>query len=65
MIPPKSNRKAMIRYRKRLYRKCNGIERVIGLFKINRAIATHSTCYWIITNRTSPVATTRSPCEVP
>ena len=40
VIPPKSNRKATIRYNKRLYRERNWIERVFGHLKINRAIAT-------------------------
>jgi len=40
VIPPKSNRTAMIRYSKRLYRERNCIERVIGHLKINRAVAT-------------------------
>ncbi len=40
VIPPKSNRKVMIRYNKRLYRERNCIERVFGHLKINRAIAT-------------------------
>ena len=40
VIPPKSNRKAVIRYNKRLYRERNWIERVFGHLKINRAIAT-------------------------
>jgi transposase len=40
VIPPKSNRTATIRYSKRLYRKRNCIERVIGHLKINRAVAT-------------------------
>jgi transposase len=40
VIPPKSNRTQMIRYSKRLYRKRNCIERVLGHLKINRAIAT-------------------------
>ncbi len=40
VIPPKSNRKATIRYNKRLYRERNCIERVFGHLKINRAIAT-------------------------
>ena len=40
VIPPRSNRKALIRYSKRLYRERNCIERVIGHLKINRAIAT-------------------------
>jgi transposase len=40
VIPPKSNRKATIRYSKRLYRQRNCIERVLSHLKINRAIAT-------------------------
>jgi transposase len=40
VIPPRSNRKAPIRWRKRLYRERNRIERMIGHLKINRAIAT-------------------------
>lgn len=40
VIPPRSNRKAVIRYNKRLYRERNCIERVFGHLKINRAIAT-------------------------
>jgi len=40
VIPPRSHRKAIIRYNKRLYRQRNQIERVIGHLKINRAIAT-------------------------
>jgi transposase len=40
VIPPKSNRKTVIRYNKRLYRQRNCIERVFGHLKINRAIAT-------------------------
>ncbi len=39
-IPPKSNRKAKIRWNKRIYRGRNYIERMIGHLKINRAIAT-------------------------
>jgi len=39
-VAPKSNRKAVIRYNQRLYRKRNCIERVFGHLKINRAIAT-------------------------
>jgi transposase len=39
VIPPKSNRKATIRYNKNLYRERNWIERMIGHLKINRAIA--------------------------
>jgi transposase len=40
VIPPKSNRKASIRYSKHLYRQRNCIERMLGHLKINRAIAT-------------------------
>jgi transposase len=40
VIPPKSNRKTVIRYNKRQYRQRNCIERVFGHLKINRAIAT-------------------------
>ena len=43
VIPPKSNRTATIRYSKRLYRKRNWIERVLGHLKINRAIACANT----------------------
>src|ERR1700692_5023067 len=39
-IPPKSNRKAKIRWNRRMYRERNCIERMIGHLKINRAIAT-------------------------
>ncbi len=39
-IPPKSNRKAQIRWNRRIYRERNRIERMIGHLKINRAIAT-------------------------
>ncbi|HXZ67928.1 MAG TPA: IS5 family transposase [Alphaproteobacteria bacterium] len=39
-IPPKSTRKADIRWNKRIYRERNQIERMIGHLKINRAIAT-------------------------
>jgi len=39
-IPPKSNRTKTIRYRKRLYRERNCIERMFAHLKINRAIAT-------------------------
>ena len=39
-IPPKSNRKATIRWNRRIYRERNRIERMIGHLKINRAIAT-------------------------
>jgi transposase len=40
VIPPKSNRKVMIYYNKRLHRERNWIECVFGHLKINRAIAT-------------------------
>ena len=40
VIPPRSNRKAAIRWNKRLYRERNRIERMIGHLKVNRAIAT-------------------------
>ena len=39
-IPPKSTRKAKIRWNKRIYRDRNFIERMIGHLKINRAVAT-------------------------
>ena len=39
-IPPKSNRKAKIRWNRRMYRERNRIERMICHLKINRAIAT-------------------------
>jgi transposase len=39
-IPPKSTRKAKIRWNKRIYRERNCIERMIGHLKINRAVAT-------------------------
>jgi Polysaccharide biosynthesis/export protein len=38
--PAKVNRRITIRYDKRLYRKHNCLERVVGYLKINRAIAT-------------------------
>jgi transposase len=40
VIPPRSNRKAIIRYNKRLYRDRNRIERLFGHMKINRSVAT-------------------------
>lgn len=40
VIPPRSNRKAAIRWNRRLYRERNRIERMFGHLKINRAIAT-------------------------
>lgn len=40
VIPPRSNRKAAIRWNKRIYRERNRIERMIGHLKVNRAIAT-------------------------
>src|SRR3981081_3311787 len=39
-IPPTSNRKAKIRWNRRMYRERNRIERMIGHLKINRALAT-------------------------
>jgi transposase len=39
-IPPKTNRKAKIRWNRRMYRERNRIERMIGHLKINRAIVT-------------------------
>src|SRR6266853_5873907 len=42
-IPPKSNRKAKIRWNRRMYRERNRIGRMIGHLKINRAIATRMT----------------------
>jgi transposase len=39
-IPPRSHRKAPIRWNRRIYRERNRIERMIGHLKINRAIAT-------------------------
>jgi len=40
VIPPKSNRKAVIRWNRRIYRERNHIERMIGHLKISRAVAT-------------------------
>ena len=40
VISPRSNRKTLIRWSKRLYIERNRIERMIGRLKINRAIAT-------------------------
>jgi transposase len=40
VIPPKSNRKAVIRWNKQIYRERNRIERMIGHLKVSRAIAT-------------------------
>jgi transposase len=40
VIPPRSNRIASIRWNRRIYRERNRIERMIGLLKVNRAIAT-------------------------
>jgi transposase len=40
VIPPKSNRTKTICYSKRLYRRRNCIERVLGHLKTNRALAT-------------------------
>jgi transposase len=39
-IPPRSHRKAAIRWNRRIYRQRNRIERMIGHLKINRAVAT-------------------------
>jgi len=39
-IPPRSHRKAAIRWNRRIYRERNRIERMIGHLKVNRAIAT-------------------------
>jgi transposase len=39
-IPPQSNRKAKIRWNRRVDRERNRIERMIGRLNINRAIAT-------------------------
>ena len=39
-IPPRSHRKATIRWNRRIYRERNRIERMIGHLKVNRAIAT-------------------------
>jgi len=40
VIPPRSNRKAAIRWNQRIYRERNRIERMIGHMKVNRAVAT-------------------------
>jgi hypothetical protein len=40
VILPRSNRKAMIRWNRRIYRERNPIERMIGRLRINRAVAT-------------------------
>jgi transposase len=40
VIPPRSNRKAAIRWNRRIYKERNRIERMIGHLKVNRAIAT-------------------------
>jgi transposase len=40
VIPPRSNRKAHIRYNKKLYKTRNHIERLFGFLKHNRRIAT-------------------------
>ena len=40
VIPLRANRKATVRWDKRLYRQRNRIERMIGHLKFNRAIAT-------------------------
>ena len=40
VIPPKSSRKTVIRWNRRIYRERNRIERMIGHLKISRAVAT-------------------------
>jgi len=40
VIPPRSNRTAVIRWNRRIYKERNRIERMIGHLKINRAVAT-------------------------
>ena len=40
VIPPRSNRKAAIRWNRRIYKERNRIERMIGHLKVNRAVAT-------------------------
>jgi transposase len=40
VIPHRSNRKAAIRWNRRIYKERNVIERMIGHLKVNRAIAT-------------------------
>jgi len=40
VIPPRSTRKAQIRWNRRIYKERNRIERMIGHLKINRAVAT-------------------------
>jgi transposase len=40
VIPPRSNRKAPIRWNRRIYKERNRIERMIGHLKISRAVAT-------------------------
>jgi transposase len=40
VIPPRSNRKAAVRWNRRIYKERNTIERMIGHLKVNRAVAT-------------------------
>jgi len=40
VIPPRSTRKATIRWNRRIYKERNRIERMIGHLKVNRAVAT-------------------------
>ena len=40
VIPPRANRKAVIRWNRRLYLERNRIERMIGHLKVHRAVAT-------------------------
>jgi transposase len=40
VIPPKTNRKTIVRWNRRIYRERNRIERLIGHLKISRAVAT-------------------------
>ena len=40
VIPPRANRKATIRWNRRLYLERNRIERMIGHLKVHRAVAT-------------------------
>jgi transposase len=40
VIPPRSTRKATIRWNRRIYKERNRIERMIGHLKISRAVAT-------------------------
>ena len=40
VIPPRSTRKAQIRWNRRIYKERNRIERMIGHLKVSRAVAT-------------------------